>query len=238
MWAGHDREGALELYQEILSTLESQKLPASPALLASVARLAQQTGNHQLAIEFEERALLKEHPHLPEMINLQAFRQRYQWLWERYSEQLRKAAESDDEDAVGQWLVRAEGMWQRWYEVDRDNTALFGQMATLQAAAGEDEDAWLYLSSAIDLRPKDAESYSLVSSWHHGRGELREAERWLAKAQQWDTANPRWLVERAKVLKELNRGQEARRVLQQVIQGKWAPGLQGYVQQAKQLLNQ
>ena len=51
------------------------------ALLASIARLAQQTGDSSRAIEFDERALAAEQEHLPDMINIQAFRQAKNFIY-------------------------------------------------------------------------------------------------------------------------------------------------------------
>ena len=238
LWAGNRPQDALRLYNVILAALEEKGIAASPALLASAARLAQQAGDHSRAIELEERALAGEHRHLPEMINLQAFRQRYSWLWQQYEAQLRDAVAADNQTAIDDLLVRAEAAWQRWYEIDHANFNMFQQMATFQATAGRKAAAWRYLSTAIDLQPKDANSYSTVSQWHVGRQDLDEAEKWLARAYQWDTANPRWLVERGQLLDRIGRKQDAREVYQQVITGKWSSGLQAYVEQARKALSQ
>ena len=65
--------------------------------------------------------------------------------------------------------------------------------------AGRSEDAWLYLSTLIDQKPKDANSYYHVGYWYLTQKDLDTAQQYYATAFTWDTANPRWLVERAKV---------------------------------------
>ena len=200
--------------------------------------MAQQSGNHARAIELEERALAVEHEHLPQLVNLQAFRQRYNWLWQQYQSQIGEAAAAKDDATVSLWLKRAEAAWLRWFEIDHSNPQMVQQMATLQMTAGREADAWLFLSTIIDQRPRDAESYHAIGQWHRGRNELDETQQWFARAYKWDTANPRWLMERAQVLDELGRKDDARGVYRQIVAGKWAPGLQRYVEQAKQALNQ
>jgi len=111
---------------------------------------------------------------------------------------------------------------------------MLAQMATLQIAAGRKDGAWLYLSSIIDAKPKDAESYHAVGQWHLGRQERDEAQQWYARAFEWDTANPRWLFERAGVLDQMARKDDARKLYERILGGKWAPGHQGYVNQAKE----
>jgi tetratricopeptide (TPR) repeat protein len=110
------------------------------------------------------------------------------------------------------------------------------QLATLQLTAGRKGDAWRSLSSIIDRKPKEALSYFNVGQWYRGRNEKAEAAKWYAEAAKWDTANPRWLFERAKVLKEMGNRREANVAFQKIIDGKWAPGLQGWVNRAKREL--
>ncbi len=234
LWTGSRYRPALDLYDKIFAELKEKKVTPSSALLASVARLAQQAGDPARAIELEEQALAKEHEHLPDLINLQAFRQRYQWLWQQYQAKVSSADLSQKEKDA--WLSRAEATWRRWYEVDPRNMEMIKQMASLQITAGHEDEAWLYLSTAIDQRPKDAISYYTVGQWYHGRKQLGETEKWYGRAYEWDTANPRWLLERAQVLMQIDRKPEAREVYQKIVDGKWAPGLQNYVQQARQAL--
>lgn len=236
LWAGGRAPEAMKLYEEIFQRLEDKDIPPSPGLLASVARLAQQAGDLAQAIDLEEQALAAEHPHLPDLINLQAFRQRYNWLWQQYQSKVAEAVGSKDKKAVEGWLTRAETTWQRWHEIDPDNHDMIAQMATLQTTAGRDADAWLYLSTIIDQRPRDAASYYAVSQWHNGRNELDDAQKWLAKAYAWDTANPRWLWERAGILQQMGRKADAREIYEQIVAGEWANGLQGYVEQANEAL--
>ena len=236
LWASNRFKEAFDRYEKILDRLEENNVAVSPALLAAAARLAQQSGNHGRAIELEERALEIEHEHLPKLINVQAFRQRYSWLWQQYQAKIQLAVNIKDEAEIQNWLARAEATWRRWYEVDRDNHQMVQQMATLQTLAGRDDKSWLYLSTVIDKRPRDAESYYAIGQWYHGQSQLHQTEQWYARAYKWDTSNPRWLFERAQTLVQLGRSKEANTVFQQIIDGKWAPGRQRYIRSAKQAM--
>ncbi len=233
LWAGGRTKDALRLHDEVLAALAAKGIPASPALLAATARLAQQAGDPGQAIELEERALALEHPYLPEMINLQAFRQRYDWLASQYQNKVAQAAGAKDGAAVTDWLARARETFARWIEVDRENPAIYSRMATLQATAGRADDAWLWLSSILDAKPKDAQSHADIGTWYRGRGDGDAAQQWLARAAACDTANPRWLYERGRVLADLGRRDEARALFRQVIDGRWAAGHQAVDSQAK-----
>ncbi|NQT87616.1 hypothetical protein HQ560_12675, partial [bacterium] len=234
-WAGNRQKDALALYEQVLATLKKKDVPPSATLLAAAARLAQQAGDMGKAIDLEERALAIEHETLPEMINLQAFRQRYQWLWGRYQEKVNQAVQAKKMDEAALWVDRAARLWRRWFDVDGENRGLLTQMATLQLTAGNKDAAWLYLSSLIDAKPKDAGTFAHLAQWHLGRKEHAKAADYYAQAFTWDTANPQWLYQQGQALKTLGRTEDANRVLDQIIDGKWAPGLQRYQKRAKEL---
>ncbi len=238
LWAGGRHKEALEQFDIILAELEANKIPLSPAFLASMARLTVQTGDMKRTVDFEERALAAEQPYLPSAINLNAFRQRYQWLWRQYDASISKIRKHDNgRDAkIDAILTRAKATWDRWRNVDRDNAALAGEMADLLMKAGHKEQAWEYLSTAIDQKPKDAATYSLVGQWYRDQGDLAKSVRWLREAPQWDTANPQWIFEYASALKEMGRKSEAKIQFKKIINGKWAPGLQRWIRQAKQAM--
>ena len=60
-----------------------------------MARLCQAAGQSARAVELEEQALNLEQPYLPSAINLQAFQQRYNWLWTQYGLAMDQIAKDD-----------------------------------------------------------------------------------------------------------------------------------------------
>ncbi len=235
LWAGNRYKSALEQFDVILKSLQEKQIPVSPSFCAAMARLAGQAGNAEKCVQLEERALELEQPYLPDAINLSAFRQRYQWLWSQYVNTINGIAPSDPERSlkIETLLARATRTWDRWRDVDRDNAALPEQMATLLKLAGREEEAWEFLSSIIDQRPRDSVSYFQVGQWYRQQRDLGQAVRWLGEAPQWDTANPQWLFHYGSVLKELGRKTEADVQFNKIINGNWAPGLQNWVDQAR-----
>lgn len=235
LWAGNRYKPAMEQFDVVMNSLEDKQIPLSPSFCAAMARLAQQSGDHQKSVQLEERALALEQPYLPNAINLAAFRQRYQWLWNEYVKAVSGISKNDRErDSKIESLVeRATRTFDRWQEVDRDNAALPGQMATFLKLAGRDEEAWEFLSSVIDQKPKDANSYFQVGQWYRQQHDLARAVRWMGEAPQWDTANPEWLFHYGSVLKELGRKSEANVQFKKIINGKWATGLENWVDRAR-----
>ena len=239
LWAGSRDREALDQYELILAELEEKQIQPSPGFIGAMARLCQYAGKASRAVELEERALKMEQPYLPSAINLQAFRQRYTWLWGQYRAALDKISNDPERaEKVDDLIDRASVTWRHWNEVDRDNAGLPGQMATLLKKAGRDEQAWEYLSTSIDKRPRDAATYQTLGSWYQQQGDMETASSWYKQAPQWDTANPQWIMTYANSLKELGKKKEAKIQYQKIINGKWAPGLQRSVEQAKKLLNE
>ncbi|MBM4033878.1 MAG: hypothetical protein FJ291_19165 [Planctomycetes bacterium] len=232
-WAGGAPIDALPLFEALLAELERRGVAASPALLASAARVAEQAGESDRAADLEQRALATEQDHLPDQLNVHAFRQRYEWLWGRYHAEATAAIAAKDKKRLERALAGAERTWNHWRQVDRDYPQMVEAMAHLQMAAGRREAAWLYLSSVMDEKPKDAATYQLLAAWFRGRGEREAAQGWLARAFECDTANPQWLFERAQVLDQIGRRAEAEKLYRQIIEGQWAQGLQSYVGRAR-----
>ncbi len=107
-WACGKPKEALELYDSVLADLKAKKLPASAALLGATARLAAAAGDAGRAIELEEAALAIEHERLPEMINLQAYRHRYQWLWQQLSAKVQETVGKDSSATGPGWPAPSE----------------------------------------------------------------------------------------------------------------------------------
>ena len=231
LWASGQVKLAWEQYGEIIRLLDEKGIGSSPGFIAAAARLALQAGDREKAIELEEQALKLEIPYLPDAIDLNAFRQRYQWLWSQYEAQA-KTAKSISEKRE-QLISRATATWDRWRMVDRDNPGLHQQMASLMKTLGHNDDAWTYLSSMIDEKPKDAQTYTMVGAWYQGQRDQENAIRWMKQAPQWDTANPRWIFQYGQMLKAFGKKKEANVQFKKVINGTWAPGLQNWVSQAQ-----
>lgn len=106
-------------------------------------------------------------------------------------------------------------------------------MASLLNTAGQDTESWEYLSTVIDRKPRDAKSYHQVGAWFQGIGDIAQSIRFLEQAPQWDTADPQWIFHYGKALKSAGRKSEANVQFKKIVDGKWAPGLQSWVNQAR-----
>jgi hypothetical protein len=238
-WTCGRYQQALAKYDAILKSLQEKNIAASPALLATVSRIASQAGETKRAIELEEQSLAIEQKYLPEMVNLNAYNQRYSWLWTQYQQAIETAKAADDKQELKSITAQAYNTWLRWQEVDYQNLQQPANMASLlQTAGADDQEIWNVLSTAIDRKPRDAVGYVTVANWFQQQQRLDKSEALLQEAYRWDTANPQWLVQRADILQQLNRKAEAVALYKQVVEGQWAPALQGWVQQSQAKLNE
>jgi len=245
LWAMGRTQEAWKHHQDILAALESSGLGPSPALLAATARLAQQTNRPGPAVDLELRAVEAEQPYMPKRINVHLFRQRYQWLWNQLTrrvEQCARAVKTRPDDAAAKRSLDeattcATEVWWTWKRVDVGNDAyLHQQFAALYRAAGDDAAAWRALSSLIDKKPKDGSSYYQVGRWYADRNERDAGQQWYAKAYEVEPTNGDWVWYRAELLRQMGRGDEARKLYAEIAEKKWQPRFQHYNRKAKDRL--
>ena len=220
-------------------------LAPSPALLAGTARLAQQAGQPEVAVECELRAIEAEGPYMPKRINVHLFRRRYQWLWGQLSQRVQRAAaaakqappDSPARRDLQAALDQARNVWRTWEGVDAGNAAsLHQQMATLYRQAGEGDEAWRIVSSLIDRKPRDGSSYFQVGQWHAGAGDRDAALALYAKACDVEPTNGDWAWHHAELLLQMGRKDQARTLFRRIAEEKWQPRFQHYNAKAKDRL--
>jgi len=245
LWAMGRTKEAWDKQQEVLAALAEHKLAASPALLALSARLAQAAGQHARAVELEMAAIEAEKPHMPQRINVHLFRQRYQWLWNELTQRVRQCAEAvkktPADAAAGRLLTealdRAKGVWDTWMRVDSANAnSLYQQLAALYRDAGRTDDAWRVVSSIIDEKPKDGQSYYFVGTYFRGGNDSDAALGFYARACEVEPTNGDWAWGRADFLKQLGRKKEARAAFEEIARTKWQPRFEHYVNRAKEAM--
>jgi len=241
LWAMGRPKEALVDQQAVLDGLKAKGLTPSPALLASSARLAQQAGDPGKAVDYELAAILAERPYMPKRINVNLFRQRYQWLWGQLTARVKqhasaaraKDAPAEAKQALADSLAQAVEVWKTWSSTDDKNSAnLHQQLAALYREAGDTEEAWRVISTVIDQKPKDGASYSHVGGWYQGAGDNVQAQQWYAKAYAVEPTNGDWIWKRAELLRSMGRKDEAQKLYKEIANKKWQPRFEHYNRQA------
>jgi len=245
MWAMGRYKEAFADQQAVLDGLKAKGVAPSPALLAASARLAQRAGDHGKAVDYELAAITAEHPYMPKRINVNLFRQRYQWLWSQLTARVNqharaakaKDAPAEAKQALADALGQAVEVWRTWSRVDDKNSAnLHQQLATLYRTAGDTDEAWRVISTVIDQKPKDGSSYYTVGSYYRQSGSNDRAQQWYAKAYDVEPTNGDWIWHRAELLRSMGRKDDAKKLYQEIANKKWQPRFQHYNNQARNRL--
>ncbi len=243
-WAMGLRAEAWKAYEEIFAALKKAAIEPSPALLASAARLAQQVNKPKLAVDYELRAIEAEKPYMPKRINVYLFRQRYQWLWSQLTGRVGQCASAvkatpgshQAKRELHEAVERAAGVWRMWKQVDAGNTQLYQQLASLHRTADDNATAWRVLSTIIDEKPKDGQSYYQVGAWYVSQGDREAGQGWYARAYEVEPTNGDWIWHRAELLRQMGRKDEARKLYEEMVNKKWQPRFQHYNRNAQERL--
>jgi tetratricopeptide (TPR) repeat protein len=172
------------------------------------------------ALERMEKAMDLEFAELPEVVNLQAVRRDYAALLGRYR-QLADAIATLQAEAPREFVGRVIAAADRWRAIDPDDTAACQTAARILQALGAREVAWEYLTTPLALRPNEAAPWASLAHSLRQEGELELAQRAYASAFQAEQTNASVLWERAQLLQQLGRSEEADRLYRRIADGKW-----------------
>jgi tetratricopeptide (TPR) repeat protein len=196
------------------------------------AAVAQRRENKAKALAHFEEALERDYRDLPEFVNLEAVRQDYRTVLQRYLDAARAVqtlgAETPKELA-GKVIKAAD----RWRALDADNTEVCLTTARIFKTLGNEDLAWLYLTTPLALKPNESGPWLQVADELRDQGELEEADRAYARAFECESTNPQILWQRAQNLLQMGRVEEARALWREIAQGGWQDRFQTLVPQAR-----
>ena len=174
-----------------------------------------------------------EYRRLPEVVNLQAVRSDYSALLGRY-EQLAQAIATLEKDPPAGLLVKVVAAADRWRAIDADDTAACQLAARILQAMGARELAWEYLTTPLAMRPNEAGPWTALASTLKQQGEFELADRAYASAFEAERTNAQVLWDRAQLLQQLGRFDEARGLYRQIAEGTWPRQFNGIRSRARQ----
>ena len=108
-----------------------------------------------------------------------------------------------------------------WRAMDPDNATRERLLAELLLAAGQDDEAWRYLSSPIDRAPREGASFAGAAEVLERAGKLEQALGLWRRAFAIDATNPTWLQRQAATELALGRKDAARATVQKILDRRW-----------------
>ncbi len=191
-----------------------QRFPGSARLLRLASVVAEQSGDVRGAAELFTQAMKAD---ADQPIALSQLRGDYGRLITLYG-QVARAGAGADRQAARDAAVAA---GRDWRAIDPDFAPRERAIGELLAALGEDDEAWRYLSTPIDLAPREGASFQGAAEALERQGKLDQALGLWWRAFAIDATNPTWLQRAAQLELALGHKDQAKQTLTRIARGNW-----------------
>ena len=200
--------------------LDEKRCRQSKAMWQLAAKVAKQQGMTARALECTQQILLQKYKTLSGTFNVEVVRNDYGTLLQRYEQLAKSVATLDSEPSDG-LLARVIQVADRWRAIDPDPTTACQTAARIFGDLGAPELAWDYLTTPLAARPNEAAPWVSMAQMLRQQGHLELADRAYASAFEAEATNAQILWDRAQVLLEAGRKDDANRLMRQVADGEW-----------------
>jgi len=215
--------------------VKDEDLGRDPLVWRLAADLANQTGGVARKVACLEKALDLEFPTLPEVIDVQTLRRDYDALLTGYADWLSacRAADAEPPADLTSRVIRAAD---RWRSIDPDATLACQKAGQVLRQLDQPDLVWAYLTTPLAASANEAAPFQQLSQSLQAMGELSLAEKALGAAFGAEATNAQLLWDRANLLTQMGKSDEARALLSQLADGAWQPRFDGVKQQARAAL--
>ena len=212
--------------------LNQQKYAKWPALWRLAATMAERRGMTARALLFIERAMEIEYENLPDEFDVRAIRQGHSRMLDRYG-QLAKAVSTLHSQPPREFVARVIHMADRWRSLDTDPTAACHAAATVLSDLGAAELAWDYLTTPLAAKPNEAAPWQDLAGMLRQQAQFDLADRAYALAFEAEPTNAQILWDRAQVLLETGRTDEAEEIFRRIAESDWSDEYAGLKSRAR-----
>jgi tetratricopeptide (TPR) repeat protein len=223
----YDRADAL-----LTPILSSQPYSESPALWRLASQVAARGERLARSVSYLERAMNLEYESLPKRYDVEQVRERYGQLFGSY-QKLAGVVIAPDGDAPLDLVGRSIKAADCWRLLDTDVTAACHNAAKLLNKLGRQDLAWDYLTTPLAMKPNEATAWLALAKTLGSDGEPELADRAYASAFQAEPTNAQILWDRAQLLEQAGRRQEAWALYRQIAEGQWQPRFDSIKRQAE-----
>jgi tetratricopeptide (TPR) repeat protein len=169
-----------------------------------------------------ERVVELESRRLPELIDIRAVRADFGLLLSAYQQMASALATIEAPPPEG-FVDEVVQMADRWRNLDPDSTAICWTAGWILQTVGARELAWDYFTTALGQPSAGSGLWPDLASSLRDAGDRELADQACAAAFEAQPSNPWILCDRAMILQELGRPEEARRILRRIAEGPWPP---------------
>jgi tetratricopeptide (TPR) repeat protein len=207
------------------------RFPNSPRLLRLASVVAEQSGDIRTAADLFTQAM-KAEGDTPVALN--QLRADYTRIISLYG-QVAKVSGGPDRQSARDAAVAA---GRDWRAIDPDYAPREQVLGELLIALGEDDEAWRYLSTPIDLAPREGASFMTAATVLERQNKLDQALGLWWRAYAIDATNPTWLQRAAQLELALGKKDKAKETLTKIAKGNWHSRYAGVKYWAENALRQ
>ena len=207
------------------------RFPGNPRLLRLASTVAEQAGDVRVAADLFTQVMKAEADTPAALSQLRADFTRLISL----HGQVAKVSGGADRQLARDAAVAA---GRDWRAIDPDHAPRERVLGELLIALGEDEEAWRYLSTPIDLAPREGASFQVAAEVLQRQGKLDQALGLWWRAYAIDATNPTWLQRAAQVELALGQKDKAKATLTKIARGAWHQRWSGVKYWAENALRQ
>jgi tetratricopeptide (TPR) repeat protein len=205
------------------------------SLWRTASQIAAALGDDDESLRRLEQAMRLKFSALPATVNVESFRGEYNKLFDRftsYSQLMLEAGKPLPDDFVNRVTQAADA----WRSIDPDSTAACQRTAKLLQLIGLYGEAWEYWTTPL------VNTANSSDAWEKLAAALTETKQFHRASQAWDEAfaaeptDPELLWKHATLLRDNSQPEQAKKLLTQIINGKWQPRFAHFKSKAKSLL--
>ncbi len=190
------------------------RFPGDPRMLRLASAVAEQSGDVRLAAELFAQVMAAEADRPAPLSSLRADFTRLIGL---HAQRARATAGADRQAARDAALAAGRD----WRAIDPDFAGRERVLGELLLTLGEAEEGWRYLSTPIDLAPREGASFQVAAEALERHGQLEQALGLWWRAFAIDATNPTWLQRAAQLELALGQKDKARETLTRIARGEW-----------------
>lgn len=205
------------------------------ALWRTASQIATALGDDDESLRRLEQAMRLEFSSLPDTVNVNSFRSDYNKLFDRfttYSEAMLEAGQPLPEDFVERVTQAADA----WRSIDPDPTQACQRSARLLQLIGLYDPAWDYWTTPLVNTANSSAAWKNLATALTETNQIHRASQAWTEAFTAEPTNPELLWNHASLLRDHNQPEHAKKLLTQILNGKWQPRFANYKSKAKSLL--
>jgi tetratricopeptide (TPR) repeat protein len=231
-WDANELPRAESLLQALLT---QEPYGSSAPLWRLAATLAERRGMSAQTVKCLDKALSIEFESMPDVVDLEAVRQEYGNLLNRCG-QLADTLAALQPEPPRELLAVVVRAADRWRMLDSEATVPCQAAARILLRLNARDLAWDYLTTPMAMKPNESGPWLDLARLLREQGDNQLADRAFALAFAAEPTNAQILWERAELLQQAGRAEEAKAVYKQLAEGQWQPRFRGVQQQAKSIM--